>query len=112
MWGIERDFLGRWDWTQAKGEEVTNAIKGVECGWGGHSRQVGAMDWAVDQVCRSFLALGCVLTCRSDCDRLGRLHKSCLEAGCANIAGNVRRIVRGKLLGGKREAMKEARYVE
>ncbi|KAJ9093224.1 hypothetical protein QFC20_007191 [Naganishia adeliensis] len=49
MWGIERDFLGKWDWTRGKGDEVVNAIQGVESGWGGHSRQVGAMDWAVDQ---------------------------------------------------------------
>lgn len=53
MWGIERDFLGKWDWTRGKGDEVVNAIQGVESGWGGHSRQVGAMDWAVDQVCLS-----------------------------------------------------------
>jgi denticleless len=47
MWGIQRDFLGRWD--AEKGEAV-GAVEGVECGFGGHTRQVGAIDWAADQV--------------------------------------------------------------
>ncbi|GHJ85909.1 hypothetical protein NliqN6_2311 [Naganishia liquefaciens] len=47
MWGIERDFLGRWD---APGGEAVNAVQGVECGFGGHTRQVGAIDWAADQI--------------------------------------------------------------
>jgi hypothetical protein len=71
MWGIERDFLGRWDWRKGKGEEVVNAIEGVECGWGGHSRQVGAMDWAVDQVCSFSLVPTHVLMCATDCYRVG-----------------------------------------
>lgn len=52
MWGIERDYLGRWD---AERKGAVNAVQGVECGFGGHSRQIGAIDWAADQVCRANL---------------------------------------------------------
>ena len=47
MWGIERDFLARWD--EARSVAV-DGVQGVESGFGGHTRQVGAIDWAADQV--------------------------------------------------------------
>lgn len=50
MWGIERDFLGRWDEERSV---AVDGVPGVECGFGGHTRQVGAIDWAADQVCLS-----------------------------------------------------------
>ncbi|KAJ9103283.1 hypothetical protein QFC21_002706 [Naganishia friedmannii] len=63
MWNIQRDYLPAWgnrsrsseDDVVAEGEVHEEgpvvAIQAVECGFGaGHTRQVGALDWAADQI--------------------------------------------------------------
>lgn len=58
MWNVQRDYLPTWgvrrseDVENGKDEEgPVNAVQGVECGFGaGHERQIGALDWAADQV--------------------------------------------------------------
>jgi hypothetical protein len=61
MWNVQRDYLGAWPSGRSSvleqgslaGDTLgpVNAIQGIECGFGaGHTRQIGALAWAADQV--------------------------------------------------------------